>query len=400
MKQQKNKAGCGTFVLSWVIAAVVLGVYFTLINKTGQSTGNIIGASTCIGFLIAIVIMAGKMVLITGRISKQSKIQRKKDKQDGISRYSPLIHVGGLPAPENCKASVVLTPTAVAVNCGGSEYVLSIGKIRNVDFQLDVNETQYLKSSLVRGMAGAAAFGMVGAIVGSAPKTKTKRNVKCYAIITYEDAQGNNKTFLLKDEVANTQVCSRLVDSLRPKINQRINRVDLSSMAQQPVLPRAMQEETEVPQETLSAMRAAYTGQQAVNDMRIIDDSLQIMETTSDIDTFLSRYETAMRGALTLEQAKKAGVPIALAEGFAQSLANAKEKALNGVLYRSFKKELSEIGKLKTESGKLNRINRYQEKLKSMYETEFEFVVDAAYSDIMQKLELLKNRLSNSRNRK
>ena len=200
MKQQKNKAGCGTFVLSWVIAAVVLGVYFTLINKTGQSTGNIIGASTCIGFLIAIVIMAGKMVLITGRISKQSKIQRKKDKQDGISRYSPLIHVGGLPAPENCKASVVLTPTAVAVNCGGSEYVLSIGKIRNV------NETQYLKSSLVRGMAGAAAFGMVGAIVGSAPKTKTKRNVKCYAIITYEDAQGNNKTFLLKDEVANTQV--------------------------------------------------------------------------------------------------------------------------------------------------------------------------------------------------
>ena len=174
----------------------------------------------------------------------------------------------------------------------------------------------------------------------------------------------------------------------------------MSSMAQQPVLPRAMQEETEVPQETLSAMRAAYTGQQAVNDMRIIDDSLQIMETTSDIDTFLSRYETAMRCALTLEQAKKAGVPIALAEGFAQSLANAKEKALNGVLYRSFKKELSEIGKLKTESGKLNRINRYQEKLKSMYETEFEFVVDAAYSDIMQKLELLKNRLSNSRNRK
>ncbi len=249
MNQQKNTAGCGTFVLAWMISTVVLGVIFALINKSGQSIGNVIGVSASLSFLIALVIVSVRMILITGRISKQSKIQRKKDKQDGISRYSPLIHVGGLPAPENCKASVVLTPTAVAVNCGGSEYVLSIGKIRNVDFQLDVNETQYLKSSLVRGMAGAAAFGMVGAIVGSAPKTKTKRNVKCYAIITYEDAQGNNKTFLLKDEVANTQVCSRLVDSLRPKISQRINRVDLSSMAQQPVLPRAMQEEAEVPQD-------------------------------------------------------------------------------------------------------------------------------------------------------
>lgn len=147
----------------------------------------------------------------------------------------------------------------------------------------------------------------------------------------------------------------------------------------------------EVPQKTLNDMRMAYTGQQIVNDMRIIDESLKIMETTSDIDTFLSRYETAMRCVLTLEQAKKAGQQIALPDGYSQSLVSAKNKALVGMLYRSFKKELDEINKLKTESGKLNRINRYQEKLKSMYETEFEFVVDAAYSDIMQKLEYLKN---------
>lgn len=146
----------------------------------------------------------------------------------------------------------------------------------------------------------------------------------------------------------------------------------------------------EVPQKTLNDMRMAYTGQQAVNDMRIIDESLKIMETTSDIDTFLSRFETAMRYALTLEQSKKAGVPIALADGFSQSLANAKNEALKGVLYRSFQKELEEISKLKTESGKRNRINKYQEKLKGMYETEIQFNADEAYNDIMQKLEYLK----------
>lgn len=144
-------------------------------------------------------------------------------------------------------------------------------------------------------------------------------------------------------------------------------------------------------QETLRDTRMEYVGKQAVNDMRIIQESLAIMEKTTDIDAFLSRYETAMRCVLTLEQAKKAGQQIALPEGYSQSLVSAKNKALSGVLYRSFKKELDEIDKLKTDSGKVNRINRYQEKLRGLYETEIQFVADEAYSDIMQKLDFLKN---------
>ncbi|MBO5032851.1 MAG: hypothetical protein J6D08_13375 [Lachnospiraceae bacterium] len=147
----------------------------------------------------------------------------------------------------------------------------------------------------------------------------------------------------------------------------------------------------QVPQQTLYDMRITYTGQQAVNDMRIIDESLAIMERTSDIDTFLSRYETAMRCALTLEQAKKAGIPIVISDNFSNSLVNAKEKALEGVLYRSFQKELDEINKLKTDNGKINRINKYQQKLESLYEDEFEFVAEDAYNDVMQKIKYLKN---------
>ncbi len=146
----------------------------------------------------------------------------------------------------------------------------------------------------------------------------------------------------------------------------------------------------EAPQEVLHGMRMAFTGQQAVNDMRIIDESLAIMEKTTDIDTFLQRYETTMRCALTLEQAKKAGVIITLPDGFSQSLANIKGKVLEGVLYRSFQKELGEINKLKTDKGRLNRINKYQEKLKGMYEDVFEFVAEDAYNDVMKNLELLK----------
>ena len=77
-------------------------------------------------------------------------------------------------------------------------------------------------------------------------------------------------------------------------------------------------------------------------------------------------------------------------DGFSQSLANIKGKVLEGVLYRSFQKELGEINKLKTDKGRLNRINKYQEKLKGMYEDVFEFVAEDAYNDVMKKLELLK----------
>ncbi len=142
--------------------------------------------------------------------------------------------------------------------------------------------------------------------------------------------------------------------------------------------------------ESLNSMRMLYTEQQITNDIRIIDESLAIMQETSDIDTFLSRHELAMRHVLILEQAKKAGIPITLQDGFSQSLMDIKSEALADVLCRSFKKELNEIRKLKTERGQLNRINKYQEKLRGMYEDVFEFTAEDAYNDVMQKLEDMK----------
>lgn len=144
------------------------------------------------------------------------------------------------------------------------------------------------------------------------------------------------------------------------------------------------------PQAAPNSMRGVYTVQQVTNDIRILKESMEIMERTTDVDTFLARYETAMRCALTLEQAKRAGAPITMAENFSQLLVVAKRDKLKNVLYRSFNKEVDAINNLKTESGKRNRINRYQEKLKSMYEDNFKFIADEAYNDIMDRLELMK----------
>lgn len=141
--------------------------------------------------------------------------------------YPSIIHVGGLNVPDYCACKVVLGKINLTIICAGNEFILDIKKIRNVDFQMDIDEKQFIKSSLTKGVIGAAAFGVSGAIIGSAPKTKTKREVKCYAIISYENSNGEYKSIVLRDELPNTSQCAKLVDALKMRIKAQVNRVEL-----------------------------------------------------------------------------------------------------------------------------------------------------------------------------
>lgn len=156
----------------------------------------------------------------------------------------------------------------------------------------------------------------------------------------------------------------------------------------QPIIANCQNQE--IPKETLSSMRMVYTRQQAFNDLRILNESIDIINKTDNIDTFLSRYEMAMRCALTLEEAKKAGVQLAIKEDYSKLLIDMHGKALQSVLYRSLNKELNIISTLESNSGKLNRINKYQQKLISLYEDEIELYAEDTYNDVMQRLESLK----------
>lgn len=227
MSNKKNEGGCGIVIIMWVVASVVIGIILNNINVTGQSIGSIIFAAILIGGLIALAVFCMRMAIVTSRYQKIARQQRQKDKAEGVSRYRDIIHVGGLSIPENCKCSAILKPEGLTVQCGGNEFFLRLDKIKNVDYQLDIDEKQYLKSSMLKGVAGAAAFGISGAVIGSAPNTKTKREVKCYAIISYGETQEDYKMFILKDEFPNTNVCAKLVDTLKPMINTQINRVEL-----------------------------------------------------------------------------------------------------------------------------------------------------------------------------
>lgn len=152
-------------------------------------------------------------------------------------------------------------------------------------------------------------------------------------------------------------------------------------------------QQSPVPKDILDDMSVEYKNEQALNDLRIIQESIEVMNQTANIETFLSRYETAMRSALTLQQAQSAGISVNVPANLSELVIKAKEEGLSGVLMKSFSNEVKEINKLKTPKGKLNRIDNYVNKLEEYYEDEFELSVPDTYNEIMSKLKLMKKEL-------
>lgn len=143
----------------------------------------------------------------------------KKKKNDGYDYKGTLRHLFGLEIPENITCTVAIKNNELSIITGANEYTLKIDKIISVDFDMNVDVEKYTKSSIAKGIIGAATFGVAGAVIGSAPKTKEKRNVTCKAIINYENSNGESTYIILEDFEVNSRHAAKLVDKLRTLIN-------------------------------------------------------------------------------------------------------------------------------------------------------------------------------------
>lgn len=123
--------------------------------------------------------------------------------------------------------------------------------------------------------------------------------------------------------------------------------------------------------ETLNEGIECYTIQQARDDIRIMQDCLNIIEETEDIKTFFDRHDLALRNASTLEKAIKSGVPIPISKDITKTILDIKYEMRDVMLMRSYSKFLLGLDGLKTPKGKINRLNKYVDLLNE-YEDEFE----------------------------
>lgn len=131
--------------------------------------------------------------------------------------------------------------------------------------------------------------------------------------------------------------------------------------------------EDPLPDHVIKDMQKCYTVVQAKNDLRIINDCLNLIETTKNLDTFFSRYDLGLQTALTLKQAEQAKVKgVHKTQGIPDSFQTAAESQKIRVLNDYFFTEKEKIENLVTPKAKLNHWKKCVEKLEE-YESHYEF---------------------------
>lgn len=144
---------------------------------------------------------------------------------------------------------------------------------------------------------------------------------------------------------------------------------------------------TDTPNEVLTEMKNNYSLMQAEGDLKILSDSIELIKSTSNIETFISRFELAQQKALTLEQAVSAGVKIPSKITSFKELNDLKQIYAPKILKEAYEKVKNDASKLKTEKGRLNRYQKFNDLLEenNLFFDEFE-EYDEVISSLMKDI--------------
>lgn len=99
-------------------------------------------------------------------------------------------HAYGLPMPEGMKCSARYGESELVVESKGNLFSISASKISSVSLKTDIDIQNQYVSSAGGAIAGAALFGVAGALIGGRTKKKSTTTIKRFLVITYNSEQG------------------------------------------------------------------------------------------------------------------------------------------------------------------------------------------------------------------
>lgn len=138
-------------------------------------------------------------------------------------------HVTGLPVPESTFVQVILAPegltlTAVLQGAGKpveQKFTLELDKVKNIRILNEAEVKQIIEQSAPGMLLGAAAFGVVGAMIGGRVKTKEQTVIKNLLVLDY--VSGEEKQIVLdctKDAPVNQAAFLKHFQELKPEAAQ------------------------------------------------------------------------------------------------------------------------------------------------------------------------------------
>nr|DAZ41837.1 MAG TPA: hypothetical protein [Caudoviricetes sp.] len=115
---------------------------------------------------------------------KKKEVKEKKD-FTGLTIYTALNHVTGLPLVEDVLCEIFSYPDRLEFKAGTTEIKLSKDKITDMRINTETEIQNQKVSSVGGAVAGAMLFGGIGAVIGGRAKNKKVKNVSNYLIISY-----------------------------------------------------------------------------------------------------------------------------------------------------------------------------------------------------------------------
>lgn len=179
------------------------------------------------GFIVFIVIFSVLsifclyMAILTSKAqAKQKQASNKRIRE--LSAKSKIVanHTIGLPMPEDMSCSLYLCDDKIVIDGNNMTFNLNKQKLINVTIKSDIEIQKLYTSSAGGAVAGAIAFGALGALIGGRVKEKKVNTVKNYLIFTY-DKEGNPEYIVF--DVTTAPKCLEFVQDFKLMSNQ-VNR--------------------------------------------------------------------------------------------------------------------------------------------------------------------------------
>ncbi len=159
------------------------------------------------------------------KLTYREKVLRNKERMYRRMKYK-LTFVAGLPLMQGAVCKVVSTNDKIIINGQGTTFELNKEKITSITIEKNITKHTQAVSSAGGALAGAMAFGVVGAAIGGRAKAKNFNALNRYIVITYFDSEENVKYIIFDYKNKGTYLVEEFKTFNKSNVKQKTVEID------------------------------------------------------------------------------------------------------------------------------------------------------------------------------
>ncbi len=191
-----------------------------------------ISESTVSMWIVGLLFFAGGLIGIISLGKKtrkntnyQERSLKSKERMYRNMKYK-LTFVAGLPLMQGAMCKVLSTDDKIIINGQGTTFELKKEKITSITIETNITKQTQAISSAGGALAGAMAFGVVGAAIGGRAKAKDIKISRSYIVITYFDSKDNVKYIIFDYKLQGTSLVKEFQTFNQSGAKQRTVEID------------------------------------------------------------------------------------------------------------------------------------------------------------------------------